>query len=27
MPYSPTEAFPHPLANIRRSDLGKGITN
>ena len=27
MPYSPTEAFPHPLINIRMSDLGKNITN
>jgi hypothetical protein len=27
MPYSPTEAFPHPLVNIRKSDLGKNITN
>jgi hypothetical protein len=27
MPYSPTEAFPHPLANIRSSDLAIGITN
>lgn len=27
MPYSPTEAFPHPLANIQNSDLVTGITN
>jgi hypothetical protein len=27
MPYSPTEAFPHPLAHIESSDLAFGMTN
>lgn len=27
MPYSPTEAFPHPLASVRSSDLNPGFTN
>ncbi len=27
MPYSPTETFPHPLANIRSSDMAIGMTN
>lgn len=27
MPYSPTEAFPHPLIKIRKSELGSSITN
>jgi hypothetical protein len=27
MPYSPTEAFPHPLANIRSSEIGNAMTN
>ena len=27
MPWSPTQAFPHPLANIRSTSLDKKITN
>lgn len=27
MPYSPTRAFPHPLANIQRSNLNPSTTN
>ncbi|WQF79040.1 Putative UDP-glucuronosyl/UDP-glucosyltransferase [Colletotrichum destructivum] len=27
MPYSPTRAFPHPLANIQRSNLSPSTTN
>lgn len=27
MPYSPTRAFPHPLANIKRSNLDPKLTN
>ncbi|KAJ5298272.1 uncharacterized protein N7443_006392 [Penicillium atrosanguineum] len=27
MPWSPTQAFPHPLANIQSSSLGEKITN
>lgn len=27
MPYTPTEAFPHPLARIKRSNVEEGYTN
>jgi hypothetical protein len=27
MPYSPTTAFPHPLANIQNSDFNSSFTN
>jgi hypothetical protein len=27
MPYSPTKAFPHPLANIKQSNLDPKLTN
>jgi hypothetical protein len=27
MPYSPTQAFPHPLANVQASDADAGMTN
>jgi hypothetical protein len=27
MPYSPTQAFPHPLANIKQSNLDPNLTN
>ncbi|KAL8672527.1 MAG: hypothetical protein Q9168_003030, partial [Polycauliona sp. 1 TL-2023] len=27
MPWSPTQAFPHPLANIQKSDADQSITN
>lgn len=27
MPYSPTQAFPHPLANIQQSDLDENLSN
>lgn len=27
MPWSPTQAFPHPIANIKASNASKGATN
>lgn len=27
MPWSPTTAFPHPLANIQSSNADRGVTN
>jgi hypothetical protein len=26
-PYTPTQAFPHPLANIRKSNVDPGYSN